>query len=295
MKKLLLSAILMAPTAIYATETGDTLVINDAHKVTIVTNDSLQKIKVTGQGDNEDYVYENSIQLVDSNYVDEQYTTYRVLDAIGFPISRRDTTIHRRGIIVSGTMHWALGFNAGISPDINFSTFKSLEATWNILNIEVEPYWNGQKALQRYEIGLALNWRNYRFDTDHMLVKDHLENVALGSFPDGTSARKSNVNIFSLSVPVMFTQRLGRKSRYRLTLGPVINFNVSGSLTNDYTIGDYDYEETVHHIGYRPITVDLMGIIRYRWIGAYVKYSPMSVFKTGRGPKFHSLSFGLYF
>ena len=38
-----------------------------------------------------------------------------------------------------------------------------------------------------------------------------------------------------------------------------------------------------------------MGIIRYRWIGAYVKYSPMPVFKTDCGPKFHSLSFGLYF
>lgn len=295
MKKLLLLATLMVPMTIYATETGDTLVIKDAHKVTIVTNDSLQKIKVTGQGGNEDYVYENSIQLVDSNYVDEQYTTYRVLDAIGFPISHRDTTIHRRGVIVSGTMHWALGFNAGISPDANFSTFKSLEATWNILNIEVEPYRRGRKALQRYEIGLALNYRNYRFDTNHMLAKDGASKVVYGDIPMGVEDLKTNVNIFSLSVPIMFTQRLGHKSRYRLTVGPVVNFNVWGTITNDYTIGDYDYEETIHGIGYRPITVDLMGIIRYRWIGAYIKYAPMDVLKSGRGLKFHSLSFGLYF
>ena len=27
----------------------------------------------------------------------------------------------------------------------------------------------------------------------------------------------------------------------------------------------------------------------------YEKYSPMTVFKEGRGPQFHALSFGLYF
>lgn len=294
MKKLLLLAALAAQTAAYATETGDTLVIKDAHKVTIVTGDSLQKIKVQGMKTNPDYVYENSIQLVDSNYVEEQYTTYRDLDAVGNVFNHHDNPARRRGVTVYGTMHWAMGFIAGISPDLSFSTFKSLEGTWNILQLEVEPYSAGQRALQRYEVGLALNYRLYRFDTDRMLTKDGAGNVALGNFPDGTGARKSYANILSLSVPVFFTQRLGRKSRYRLTLGPVINFNVYGTLTNDYSVGDYDYEETVHHIGYRPVTVDLMGIIRYKWLGLYVKYSPMSVFKSGRGPELRSLSFGLY-
>ena len=88
-RKLFLLTALTACITVQAHELGDTLVIRDAHKVTIVTNDSLQKIKVMGMEDNEDYVYENSIQLVDSNYVGEQRTTYHDLDALGFPVSKR--------------------------------------------------------------------------------------------------------------------------------------------------------------------------------------------------------------
>ena len=162
-RKLFLLTALTACITVQAHELGDTLVIRDAHKVTIVTNDSLQKIKVMGMEDNEDYVYENSIQLVDSNYVGEQRTTYHDLDALGFPVSKRDTTRHRRGVVVYGTMHWWLGFNAGISPDFSFSTFRSLEAAWNILQFEIEPYHNYRRTMRRYEFGLALQARNYRF------------------------------------------------------------------------------------------------------------------------------------
>ena len=263
-RKLFLLTALTACITVQAHELGDTLVIRDAHKVTIVTNDSLQKIKVMGMEDNEDYVYENSIQLVDSNYVGEQRTTYHDLDALGFPVSKRDTTRHRRGVVVYGTMHWWLGFNAGISPDFSFSTFRSLEAAWNILQFEIEPYHNYRRTMRRYEFGLALQ------------------------------ARKTDVYVFSLSVPLLYSQRLGRHSPWRIKLGALLNFNCYGTLRNSYTMGDYDYEETVHKIDYRPFTVDLMGIIRYKWIGFYLKYSPMSVFKNGRGPEFRSLSFGLY-
>ena len=46
---------------------NDTVVINNPQKVTIVTGDSLQKIIVTGKDDDDNYRYQNTIQLVDSN------------------------------------------------------------------------------------------------------------------------------------------------------------------------------------------------------------------------------------
>ena len=251
-RKLFLLTALTACITVQAHELGDTLVIRDAHKVTIVTNDSLQKIKVMGMEDNEDYVYENSIQLVDSNYVGEQRTTYHDLDALGFPVSKRDTTRHRRGVVVY------------------------------------------RRTMRRYEFGLALQARNYRFDMPSMLKKDATGSVFFGDFPVGTEDHKTDVYVFSLSVPLLYSQRLGRHSPWRIKLGALLNFNCYGTLRNSYTMGDYDYEETVHKIDYRPFTVDLMGIIRYKWIGFYLKYSPMSVFKNGRGPEFRSLSFGLY-
>ena len=48
---------------------NDTVVIHNPKKVTIVTGDSLQKIVVTGKEGDDKFTYQNTIQLVDSNYV----------------------------------------------------------------------------------------------------------------------------------------------------------------------------------------------------------------------------------
>ncbi len=84
---------------------GDTLVIRDARSVTIVTNDSLQKIKVNGKESDANYVYENTIQLVDSNYVDER-RIYRDLKALEFPLNKKDSNY--RTIDIYGTAHAGL-------------------------------------------------------------------------------------------------------------------------------------------------------------------------------------------
>ena len=65
----------------------------------------------------------------------------------------------------------------------------------------------------------------------------------------------------SLSVPFFFTQRFGAKSHFRLTVGPVVNFNMSGRLVNGYELGDQDFSVTTNKIGVRPVTVDLCGLI----------------------------------
>ena len=81
---------------------------------------------MVGRESEQEYVYENTIQLVDSNYVYEQRTRYRELDAMRFPMSKPDTASQKRGIIVYGTMHWWLGFNAGLGSDYRISPFQSL-------------------------------------------------------------------------------------------------------------------------------------------------------------------------
>ena len=48
---------------------NDTLTILKPQKVRIITGDSIQKIKVYGRENDSQYRYENTIQLVDTNYV----------------------------------------------------------------------------------------------------------------------------------------------------------------------------------------------------------------------------------
>ena len=61
--------VLLLTAVVHATEENDTTVIKNARQVMVITNDSLQQVKVLGKENDDHYVYENTIQLVDSNYV----------------------------------------------------------------------------------------------------------------------------------------------------------------------------------------------------------------------------------
>ena len=68
MKRLMIIA-LLAVAATASAQENDTVVIHNPKKVTIVTSDSLQKIIVAGKEGDDKFTYQNTIQLVDSNYV----------------------------------------------------------------------------------------------------------------------------------------------------------------------------------------------------------------------------------
>ncbi len=150
-----------------------------------------------------------------------------------------------------------------------------------------------KKALQSYSVGLWAKWSHYALD-EKSFTK--LDNGAVGmtEFPAGTSSTRSSINIFSLSVPFFFTQRFGEKSNWSVTLGPVVNINLRGRINNEYEIGDNDFDINTKGIEYRPLTVDLMGMITYKKVSIFCKYSPMTVFKKDMGPEFHAVSLGVF-
>jgi hypothetical protein len=80
----------------------------------------------------------------------------------------------------------------------------------------------------------------------------------------------------------------------------VVNFNVRGRINNEWTDENAEWEQSIKEIGQRPVTVDIMGILKSDGFGLYCKYSPMSVLKKKsengvENPQFHSLTFGLFF
>ena len=73
-----------------------------------------------------------------------------------------------------------------------------------------------------------------------MFYKDEKSNViGLTNYPTNASDKRSSVYIFSLSVPLLFTQKFGHDSKFKFSLGPVVNFNLYGRLCNEYAVGDY--------------------------------------------------------
>ncbi len=150
-----------------------------------------------------------------------------------------------------------------------------------------------KKALQTYSVGLWAKWSRYAQD-DRMFVKDNNSVVSVSDFPTGTSSRRSCINIFSLSIPFFFTQKFGHKSDWSVTLGPVLNINMRGRINNEYEVGDEDFDINTKGIKYRPVTVDLMGMVTYKRVSIFCKYSPMTVLKKDMGPQFHAVTLGVF-
>lgn len=281
----LLLALVGAAATGRAEEVADTTVIDDARRVMVITTDSVQHVKVVGRGDDDKYVYENSIQLVDTNYVSET-RTYRDLRALDWSVDKKD---NRSTNTLS--LNFGFGFSAPthVPAGMSLAPMRCPDAMlWLLFNH------TPRHRLQTYSIGFGMTGRNYGLHSGNMFMMDQNGLTGLSPYPEGASSCSSSVNVFSLSVPMLFTQKFGRKSHFKLSVGPVLNFNVGGTLNNRYTIGDNEYNITTHHIGQRPVTVDFMGMLRVYGFGFYLKFSPQSVFKPERGPQFRALSFGLF-
>ena len=179
------------------------------------------------------------------------------------------------------------------SDGIDLKPMNSVEAMlWVLYNHT--PF----KGKNTFSAGLGFTARSYGLGTHKMFTKNG-STIGVGDYPEGSDYRRSSLYVGSLSVPFFYTHDFGKKSHFKLTLGPVVNFNLFGSISNRYETSDDNFDYTIEakasSIGQRPVTVDFMGVLRFYGIGLYMKYSPQSVLKTDRGPQFRALSFGLFF
>lgn len=110
--------------------------------------------------------------------------------------------------------------------------------------------------------------------------------------PAQASGVTSRVKVFSLTLPVMLRQRIAR--RMDVFAGPVLNFNLHASMETTYTLADEKVKHKSNHIHQVPITVDVMGGIKWRCLGCYVRYSPCHVLREQYAPAFNPLTVGLY-
>lgn len=204
------------------------------------------------------------------------------------PVEQKKDSVKKESAL---SLHFGAGvsFPLNLDADYSFVPMRSLEFMFG-LSYDYTP----KDRLQTYSVGIAGIWRNFGLHSGQYFGKTDDGYVDVASFPEGTKSRASRIHVYSFAIPLMFTQKFGHKSHYSFSFGPIVCFN-SGSINSHYTIGDTDYNASTRHIGTRPVTVDIMGVFRAYGFGLYCKYSPMSVFKLDRGPKFQSLSFGLYF
>ena len=276
---------LTATTAVQASEVNDSIVISKPEQVTVVRTDSLQKVAIVGKQGDSDFRYTSEVPID---------------KAAEKKAKLKDAIVDKDGKWV---FDFGVGFNAATNTGNHpgFAVFKSKDIFFGL-----RYCYTPKGKLQTYSAGLWFDWRDYCTPEYNAMGKDADGIVGFAPYPTNFSDKRSLIRVFSLSVPLLFTQKFGHDSDVKLTLGPVVNFNVRARINNEWTddSNNTEYTTSTWYIGQRPVTVDIFAMLQCGGIGLYCRYSPMSVLKTKsvtapdgtvtENPQFKSITFGIY-
>lgn len=295
MNRILLSLVISLPSFSSIAAQNDTLVINNPRRVTIISSDSLQHVIVNGKQGDDDFVYENTIRLVDANYDSNTCISrdhWELIPSVKLGKKKADnepngTARHYENIL---TAHLGVGFTNPTHADerIDFSTFKSWEFFATVLQ------WNhylDRRDHNCVSMGFGIDWKNYRMTNDLLFTKAPDGNVGVEKYPLEYEPKFSRIKVFSLTAT--FRYEYNFDNDFSIGFGPVVNFNTYASIKTRYKLHGDKIKHTEKNIRQRPITIDWMLNMRIADFPFYVKYSNADVLKDG-GVKFRSLSFGLY-
>lgn len=281
MKNLILMAAMMAATIAQAAEPGDTVTVNQAQKVTIVSNDSLLHVTVSGTESRPNYHYEATLRNTDGNYESSS-----VGSLFNFNIAGKLNKSHRRRPLYDSELHFFIGFNGATGSNGQVKT--SLGSGADIgtyLDWGVHPWRNGH----RLSVGFGVEWKNYRMTSRRQFVKGDNGAVSVEPLGDAVDPKFSRIKTFSLIFPVMYSYE---KRGWGFSVGAVLDCTSHSSIKTRYRLDGKKYKQTDKDLHTNTPTVDLMATFINPWINLYVKYNPCDILNTEYGPKFHSLSLG---
>jgi len=291
MKKLMISTLLMCAIAAQAETVGDTLVIKNPEKVTIATTNSEQHISIKGARFSSDFRYDQRISIADSSAVRREFSSLKDFNRVR--LSKCKNSKDKKG-----TVDASLHLNVGMTTMTGAPTDYKYKLGVGEIGLALTADWHPYGPKNTWSIGFGVNWRRYYMNKNIYLFKDYAngEYLTPASFDASQSERSHSMYTFALQVPVMYEHAFDQKGKWTVGLGAIVNINTGAHLTAGYTENDLEYERRTYKIGQRPITVDLMLKVGTPYFAdLYVKYCPMTYFKSNRGPKTHQLSFGICF
>lgn len=267
------------------TSQDTTIVVNNAHKVTIEKTQRSLAVKVEGSAENPSYFYSHQMEVDTTASV---ITTEKNADwdfTIPFVGKKKKS---RKYFITRDITSISIGMVNAVkgSDPLNIDMGASYEVS--VDNV-VRTFYNLTPSTS-VSIGAGVRWRNYRMTGNTRFVKEG-NNLVLDNYPEGADIKFSRLKTFSISVPLMLNQAINH--HVAISLGTVINVNTYGSLKTRYTLGDEKMAEKSKNIHQNRTTVDFTAILRFKQIGIYAKYSPSNVLNTEFGPKFNSYSAGI--
>ena len=280
---LLLVAIMALPSLCAASDAikdDSVKVIKNPEQVTITKRDGLFRLNVDGNDQDKDYRYE---YLVKERYDGKLYVQESEGGKVKFrhPFSKRDSSYNKP--------HWEVftsdlmfGWGGHSVADGDRGILKKSMSEIGILNlVSLARVFNQGRS--RVSLGLGFNWHRYNLESPYFW--DRSENGVLGyyHFTEPFDKHRATLIVRSMQFPILVDQYLGK--HWNIAAGPVLNWNYFADFSNSYKTGVDKYSVTTHGINQRKFSVDGIVILSWKGIGAFFRYAPQSVFKTGFGPE----------
>ncbi len=295
-KTILMSAWLMGISVCATAQvTGaDTVVVEKADRVTIMTNDDAMTVEVEGRKDDPAYRLRKSQTMTNSGVRVEREEKTDFEFKLPFSVnSGNDASVQtekpKRGSaeFVAGGFRFGWANALGAPAGMNTPFGKSWEFALRCFEVNVRK----TNSPWTFSTGLWLNWRNYRMTGPLSFVKDEATtNIELQPYPQGADRDFSRIKIYSLEVP--FTARFRFNKGLRIDVGPIFSFNARTSIKTRYSLDGHKVKDYTRGIHAQRFTVDLLAQFRFSSFGLYVKYSPCNVLDVDYAPKFHGISTG---
>lgn len=300
MKKIMLIALLAFPAFLMATETipSDTTIYVNGKKVVIKENNEKIKIKVYEQTTKGDTI-ENE-QIFEGIYRDGKSTERRVSSGINIPIPKLGTGNSSTNCITDP--HWAgfgMGFTNFADNKLNINNVNGVDlvsgSSKEIIVNFYERAWNISKRGWAIVSGTGLQFDTYRIDNNKAFVEVN-GITELQAAPAGRTYSTSKLHTTYFTIPLLleFQKKIPHTGPLYLSAGVVGNLKLSSSSKVKYNDESGSHKEKLgKDMNIRPVTMDFLVQGGVGCFGMYAKYSPISLFESGKGPSVHPVSIGL--
>lgn len=188
----------------------------------------------------------------------------------------------------------SLGFGFPVGAPSGLNKCVVTDANFDILKFRfMEP---GKKWWATWNIGLGL--KNFSTTGENRFLCDRDGNVSLGAYPAGTEAKSSDLLLLESNFSLMVNRWMSKNQS--LGLGAVWSIRDKRTSFCRSTYKDVDGKE-VNEVGqinglYPHLFSLKLQYDNYRFrvpFFVYGKFTPMPEFRSGRGPKFSTMSFGI--
>ncbi|GHU57150.1 hypothetical protein FACS189411_09860 [Bacteroidia bacterium] len=275
----------------------DTILVVNEKRIEIKDNGDRLKIKVYEVTDNNETIDDELI--FEGHYKDgKSYESRKYISSINIP---NPTWKKKASKERDFNDHWA-GFGMGFAnfadkrmehfndiDGVSLRSGKSLEYNLNVLE---KSFLLSSRSNWAIVTGMGIRWSRYSLDgNEYFKEVDGI--TALQPAPEGMNYKSSKLNITSLTIPVLLEWQ--NRSNLFLSAGVVGVIKTASSSKVSYKDASTKKHTDKMDSGMnlRPVTMEFLVQAGYDWIGVYAKYSPMSIFESGKGPKVFPVSIGL--